>query len=197
MSSTVNIIIVETSQVLFEGLLQALSRSGISCHVRHALSMAEAGKQVCLSPQSIIILNPAMIQYQLKEFHSSKKNWNQVRWIALVYQAYEQQLLSLFDEVIHISDSFAVIASVISRMVRAKPLKEPKNQDGVLSDRETEVLQLLARGLSNKEIADRLNISINTAITHRKNICQKTGIKTVSGLTIYAVTNKLVTLENL
>ena len=82
-------------------------------------------------------------------------------------------------------------------MVRAKPLKEPRNRDGVLSDRETEVLQLLARGLSNKEIADKLNISINTAITHRKNIRQKTGIKTVSGLTIYAVTNKLVTLENL
>lgn len=197
MSNTVNIIIVETSQVLFEGLLQALSRSGLSCHVRQALSLAEAGKQVCHSPQSVIILNPAMIQYQLKDFHTYKKNWNQVRWIALVYQAYEQQVLLLFDEVIHVTDSFAVITAAVGRIANAKTSKEQKNQDGVLSDRETEVLQLLARGLSNKEIADKLNISVNTAITHRKNICQKTGIKTVSGLTIYAVSNKLVTLENL
>ena len=65
-------------------------------------------------------------------------------------------------------------------------------QSGVLSERETDVLVHLASGKSNKEIADLLHISINTVITHRKNISQKTGIKTVSGLTIYAVVQKLI-----
>ena len=56
-----------------------------------------------------------------------------------------------------------------------------------LSPREIEVLVLLTRGYINKEIADRLNISLTTVITHLKNITEKLGIKSLSGLTIYAV----------
>ncbi|MGM9799038.1 MAG: response regulator transcription factor [Parabacteroides sp.] len=58
-----------------------------------------------------------------------------------------------------------------------------------LSSREIDVLQLVAKGITNKEIADRLNISLNTVLTHRKNITTKLGIKTVSGLTFYAIMN--------
>ena len=57
----------------------------------------------------------------------------------------------------------------------------------ILSAREIEVLVLITKGLINKEIADKLNISLTTVITHRKNITEKLGIKSVSGLTIYAV----------
>lgn len=56
-----------------------------------------------------------------------------------------------------------------------------------LSAREIEVLRLVARGFINKEIADRLHISLTTVISHRKNITEKLGIKSVPGLTIYAV----------
>lgn len=56
-----------------------------------------------------------------------------------------------------------------------------------LSAREIEVLILITKGLINKEIADKLNISLTTVISHRKNITEKLGIKSVSGLTIYAV----------
>lgn len=56
-----------------------------------------------------------------------------------------------------------------------------------LSPREIEVLVLLTKGLINKEIADKLNISLTTVISHRKNITEKLGIKSVSGLAIYAV----------
>ena len=61
-----------------------------------------------------------------------------------------------------------------------------------LSAREIEVLALITKGLINKEIADKLNISLTTVITHRKNITEKLGIKSVSGLTIYAVMNGYV-----
>ncbi len=50
--------------------------------------------------------------------------------------------------------------------------------------------------MANKLIADKLNISINTVITHRKNISQKTGIKSISGLTIYAVVKKLISIDS-
>lgn len=61
-----------------------------------------------------------------------------------------------------------------------------------LSARETDVLQLIVKGITNKEIADKLNISLNTVLTHRKNITAKLGIKTVSGLTFYAIMNGLI-----
>ena len=66
-----------------------------------------------------------------------------------------------------------------------------------LSDREKEVLTLVAKGLLNKEIADRLSISVNTVITHRKNITRKTGIKTAPGLTVYAILGGLIDIGSL
>ena len=60
------------------------------------------------------------------------------------------------------------------------------------SDRETEVLLLVAQGCSSKEIADRLHISIHTVNTHRKNITHKTGIKSVAGLAVYAMLHNLI-----
>lgn len=65
-----------------------------------------------------------------------------------------------------------------------------------LSDREKEILVSVAQGLINKEIADKHNISINTVITHRKNISRKTGIKTVAGLTVYAILNNLIDINS-
>jgi len=65
-----------------------------------------------------------------------------------------------------------------------------KNKE--LTSRETDVLQLIAQGLTNKDIADNLNISLNTVLSHRKNITSKLGIKTVSGLTFYAIMHGLV-----
>lgn len=61
-----------------------------------------------------------------------------------------------------------------------------------LSTREVDVLQHIVKGITNKEIADKLNISLNTVLTHRKNITAKLGIKTVSGLTFYAIMNGII-----
>ncbi|MDO4165232.1 MAG: LuxR C-terminal-related transcriptional regulator [Bacteroides sp.] len=66
-----------------------------------------------------------------------------------------------------------------------------------LSSREIEVLVLITKGLINKEIADKLNISLTTVISHRKNITEKLGIKSVSGLTIYAVMHGYVEADRI
>ena len=72
-----------------------------------------------------------------------------------------------------------------------------KAVEDVLSDREKEILVCVAKGMLNKEIADRFNLSIYTVITHRKNITRKTGIKTVAGLTVYALLNGLVDINSI
>lgn len=66
-----------------------------------------------------------------------------------------------------------------------------------LSEREKEILVSVAQGLLNKEIADKHHISINTVITHRKNITRKIGIKTVAGLTAYAILNNLIDINSI
>lgn len=66
-----------------------------------------------------------------------------------------------------------------------------------ISQRELDVLRLVALGHINKEIADKLNISLNTVLTHRKNITAKLGIKTVSGLIFYCITNGLLSSDEI
>ncbi len=67
----------------------------------------------------------------------------------------------------------------------------------ILSDREIEVMSLIVQGYINKEIADRLNIGLSTVITHRKNIMDKLGMKSVSALTIYAVMHGYVDINKI
>jgi DNA-binding NarL/FixJ family response regulator len=70
-------------------------------------------------------------------------------------------------------------------------------QQKILSDREIEVMSLIVQGYINKEIADRLNIGLATVITHRKNIMDKLGMKSVSALTIYAVMHGYVDINTI
>ena len=76
------------------------------------------------------------------------------------------------------------------------PITLPE-QANPLSDREKEVLSLIVQGYINKEIANLLNIGITTVITHRKNIMEKLGMKSVSALTIYAVTHGFVDINRI
>ena len=70
-------------------------------------------------------------------------------------------------------------------------------QQKILSDREIQVMSLIVQGYINKEIADQLHIGLSTVITHRKNIIEKLGIKSVSALTIYAVMHGYVDIKKI
>jgi DNA-binding NarL/FixJ family response regulator len=70
-------------------------------------------------------------------------------------------------------------------------------QQKILSDSEIEVMSLIVQGFINKEIADKLNIGLSTVITHRKNIMDKLGLKSVSALTIYAVMHGYVDINKI
>ncbi len=86
------------------------------------------------------------------------------------------------------TDNKEILLEKIDRFIELLD-KQSETLSPELSPREAEVLQLVARGLINKEIAEQLNISVNTVLSHRKNLTAKLGIKTVSGLSFYAMMN--------
>ncbi len=83
-----------------------------------------------------------------------------------------------------------IIDDINARIVNIE--RKPAEHQDELSQREVDVLRLIASGMINKEIAENLGISINTVLTHRKNITAKLGIRSVSGLTFYAMMNGII-----
>lgn len=195
MTKPVHIIVAEPSAIIFEGFAHILMRAGLSFTSSQAANLEETEKLICTKPRSVAVVNPAIVQHNVKAFNTLRAKWEKVQWLGLVYNYFNEQTLALFDGIIYISDSPEAIVASVKKAVASETKKSTVPSGNLLSDRETEVLQQLALGLSNKEIADKLNISVHTVITHRKNISQKTGIKTVSGLTIFAVVNKLIALD--
>ena len=88
--------------------------------------------------------------------------------------------------------------SIIQKIRDLLELQDHSLNDGVakkLSPRETTIVRMVSMGLTNRQIAEKLFLSTHTVMTHRKNISSKLGIKSVSGLTIYAIVNNIITLD--
>ena len=114
--------------------------------------------------------------------------------MALISTAADAAYAYTYDGTIYLSDTSDDIEQKISTVMKAAPA-EQRGEGEELSSREKEILVCVAKGMLNKEIADHFNISIYTVITHRKNITRKTGIKTVAGLTVYALLNNLIDMN--
>ncbi|MCU4164757.1 response regulator transcription factor [Carboxylicivirga caseinilyticus] len=91
----------------------------------------------------------------------------------------------------------AIVDKLQSMVVEVKKNKEEEDQTEDLSPREKSILKCVALGLTNKEIAEKEFISTHTVISHRKNITRKLGIKTVSGLTVYAIINNIIHMNDI
>lgn len=94
------------------------------------------------------------------------------------------------------NDLFLPAVELLMERTKGQPLQKNENDESI-SEREREIVICIARGMSNKDVADKLFISINTVLTHRKNIFRKLDIHSISGLTIYAVVNGLITLDEI
>lgn len=193
----IQVIIVEGSHIISEGLAGTIKKS----NMRFQISMTDSleGMELLQAKKkgSIVIINPSLVQNNTKGFNAIRSQLNDVKWIGLIYAYYEPPLLAKFDALITISDNPESIFSTINKLLADDNQQKQNSSQEVLSEREIDVLKLLATGLSNKEIADKLNISIHTVISHRKNITQKTCIKSVSGLTIFAVVQKLISTDSI
>ncbi len=146
---------------------------------------------------SVVIIDAAIIDANHKNIQLLKREHPETALLAFQYQFLNNTILSLFDAVITIDQSDSEIAAAIRNALAKNQNISSDTRTETLSERETDVLKLLVTGLSGKEIADKLNISVNTVISHRKNISQKTGIKSLAGLTIFAVANKIISMSSL
>jgi regulator of cell morphogenesis and NO signaling len=112
------------------------------------------------------------------------------------------QLINVMSDLWHTEQDFSdhcaiednILRPALMKTLPNTPSQTEKQETEMLSERERDVLIQLVNGLSNKEIADQLCISVHTVITHRKNITRKLNIHSTAGLTIYAIVNKLITI---
>ena len=187
-----SVLIVEPSVIIATGISALLHSSSVlkvvglknSCESLDVAIKAHQPQALIISPQLPVDVSQIKAQHQLAV-------------AALVHCYVEPRLLKPFDAVIDIHATAQNIESTIKAACENVKEGQSHNVGYELTRREIAVLVLVAQGLRNKEIADRLNVSEHTVMTHRKNIMQKTGIKSVAGLTVYAMLNNLIDEDSL
>lgn len=188
---------VEPSPMVSTGISVILSQSGGYEVAGIIPDNNYIGERLRMLSPEIVVMNPSMVDRSCNQpVRTLYPILNESLLVGVVYELFPKGLLRQFDVVITVHDE----PRHILRKIRSAFDERAGNEDiqiGYdLSDREKEILVSVAKGATNKEIATEHNISVHTVISHRKNITRKTGIKTVSGLTIYAVINGLIDISD-
>lgn len=188
--------VAETSYIIRKGLVYVLSQLSSVGKVVELKEMEDMNYQIDILRPDAVLINPMLLGHASRQDVRQQLNLDKsTAIIALVYNLIDEQFYRSYDAVIRINDSEAKIEETLMSCLN----KEQSNQTDAeeLSDREKEILISVVKGMSNKEIADHHNISIHTAITHRRNITRKLKVHSISGLTIYAIINKLIDISDI
>ncbi|MBO5811198.1 MAG: response regulator transcription factor [Bacteroidales bacterium] len=187
------ILIAEPSPIVSAGLFRFLEDSNQLQVVSVVDNVDDLNDKMIIYTPDILIVNPLMMGYTNNNIiRQINQNYPDTICIALVTTFIDKNLLKYFKETIELSDNKQKVTNKIFALLNNNDESSSQNESVDLSNRETDVLICVAKGMTNKDISDMLNISVHTVITHRKNIVKKTGIKSVSGLTVYALLNNLV-----
>ncbi len=191
------ILVVEHSEIIRQGIFSVLRSQTYKYEIRFSDQIRDINEQIRSGKLDIMLLNPSAYfdpkGERIRLLRQDAINFG-FKLVALVYAYFDEQLLALFDEIIYINDEEEKFFSKLEKVVESAV--QLQDDDVAISQRELDVIRLVALGKSNREIAEELFISVHTVISHRKNITNKLGIKSVSGLTIYAVINKLIGAED-
>jgi DNA-binding CsgD family transcriptional regulator len=190
------IFIIHSSEIIRKGM-NAILRSYFNTEIILLEKKEELNGFGELRGQEIVIIYEYMNDEKSVNFQQIQKN-NEVKWIAFINDNEKTtEPLPLCKFYFTTNTQAQQLQKLVSHCWD-KTRKQPKTNDSEeLTAREKDVLTLVALGHSNKVIAEKLFISIHTVISHRKNITDKTGIKSISGLTVYAILNNLIDTETI
>jgi len=176
-------LLADASEFEVGGILHDLSRSS-ETHLRNI-------------DADIILVDPSVFDSE-GSLQARKRisEFTEASVVAIQTSLVSEDVIRQYDEAVSIYDDPSTIIKKLRAALDARA-DAPKAEGEDLSQREKEILVCVAKGMLNKEIADLYNISIYTVITHRKNITRKTGIKTVAGLTVYALLNGLIDMNSI
>ena len=192
-----NVIIATESYVVNQGFHLIFNKLRQSHVVDKVNTLTELSTILKKEKIDLILLSTKLIHdYELNDlFKTITKNQTQViAYISNENNGFENQ--NIFTESIHPHDSKETVLRKLNNIMDQILGKNSENESSDLSEREKDILKEVAQGLTNNEIADKLFISAHTVITHRKKITKKLGIKSVSGLTVYAIINGLIEMED-
>ena len=190
MRKVVRVAVVEPSEIICEGLRSLLVGSEYEVVYTAGSMRALLDRLPVLSLDMVIVGSQlvATLSQGVKYLYADLQNFTLVMLSTTVC---DDEVVRGFDAVVSIYDSREQLLRKLDNADDQSQVN-PYSDSHELSERERDVLVLVAKGLANKEIADKLNISIHTVMSHRKNIAHKTGIKSVAGLTVYALLNNML-----
>lgn len=196
MSNTKKVLAVaETSYIIRKGLVYVLSQLSSVGKVVELKEMENISYQIDILQPDAVLINPMLLGHTRQDIRQQLNLGKRTAIIALVYNLIDEQFYRSYDAIIRINDSESKIESTLFNCLNKD--QDSSGDQEELSDREKEILISVVKGMSNKEIAEYHNISIHTAITHRRNITRKLKVHSISGLTIYAIINKLVDISEI
>ena len=144
-----------------------------------------------VAPDAVVVDAAMFVATPHIQIYSAFAGLHDCTAVCLVSCACPESIVRQFDGIIGLYDDEERIARTL-RTASENSDADRHRESNEISEREREILVLVAGGMTNKEIADKLNISVHTVIAHRKNISRKTGIKSVAGLTVYAMMNNMI-----
>ncbi len=195
--STLHIAILESSKIIFEGLHSILYQSDINCHIYRTETLDELLEMIKTEDIDILVTNPLHFVNREKEVKKIRNDNPTLSIVEIDFGLMKKTLIEP-DASFTLYDSPDHIVQLLLRMDKKnKSLTKKKERGENLTKREIEVLTGIVNGKLNKEIAESLNISIHTVVRHRKNITTKTGIRSQSGLTIFAISKKIIDIEDI
>ena len=191
----IHVAVAETSVIVRNGLIAVLKRlPDIAIQPIEITSMEGLNNCMQGHQPEILIVNPTFGGwFNVDEF---KFAYSQaaVKCVSLLCSVTDSNLLKGYDESIGLYDDMDVLNKKLVNLMHIGGEEEESEQEA-LSQREKEIICCVVRGMTNKETAEKLFLSIHTVITHRRNIARKLQIHSPAGLTIYAIVNKLVELS--
>lgn len=195
---TLKIAIAETSVIIRSGLALVLKRiQGLKILPIEVVSPESLSDCMRLHKPDILIINPSFPGFfDIRKFKEETQDLS-IKCVALLCSVGDNSLLRNYDETFTLYDDPEVLKEKLNKLLNVTEQEEEGTGQDVLSSREKEIITCVVKGMTNKEIADSLFLSAHTVITHRRNIARKLQIHSPAGLTIYAIVNKLVELQDI